>query len=107
MQGLRGPCAGSSGPFVGCEDVAIETSEDACWRLVECGAIPLAQNDPNLQWVTDWDECVDDLERLPADRHALVLACIEAASCEDLLLDNSPTAPGGEPLCYEFGRIDQ
>ena len=107
VQGHRGPCAaGAAGAFVGCEDAPIETSEDACWRLVECGVIPLVQNDPDLQWVTDWDECVSDLERLPEDRRAFVLDCIAAASCEDLLLNNSPTTPGGEPLCYEFGRIE-
>jgi len=106
VQGQRGPCASSAGAFAGCVDDPIETPEDACWRLVECGVIPLEQNDPDRQWVTDWAECVRDLVRLPPEREQFVMAGIEAASCDDLLLDGSPTRPGGEPLCFDFGDLD-
>ena len=101
-QGQRGPCASSAGSFAGCADEPIETIEDACWRLVECGVIPLEQHDPDRQWVTDWDECVRDLYRLTPEREQFVLSCIEAATCDDLRLPGR----GGEPLCFDFGDLD-
>jgi hypothetical protein len=93
-QGHRGPCATATGPFVGCDNEPIETPEDACWKLVECGVIPLEE---------DWQDCVRSIERLSSQEQGFVMSCVEAASCDDLLQYNSPRDPYGERLCFEFG----
>jgi hypothetical protein len=101
VQGQRGACADSTRAFVGCEDEPIETPEDACWRLVECGVIPLS-----IEEGYDWGACVRQIERLSAEEGDFALRCVEAASCDDLLLFQSPTNPWGDRLCFEFGQLD-
>ena len=100
--GIRGPCATPTGSLVGCEPERIETAGDACWKLVECGVIPL-QNPPEDDNVRGWTECIRDIEDLPAEREQLVLTCVEAATCIDLLTNAAPLRYD-ENLC--FGETD-
>jgi hypothetical protein len=91
--GARGSCA-SGGALAGCED-SERTSEGVCWRLVECGAIPLeaAEDRP---FDLDWGSCVDDIEDMPDERGAIVIACIASSTCDELLsLD--------DPACFDYG----
>ncbi|HSN26832.1 MAG TPA: hypothetical protein VLT45_11115 [Kofleriaceae bacterium] len=84
--GARANCA-QGGVLTDCPD-APHTSEGACWRLVDCAAIPLdsANN-------FDWKRCVDGIDKLTADRQALVIDCIAASSCDALKVDGSPDQP--------------
>jgi len=69
------------GELTDCPDAA-RTPEDACWRLVDCGRIPVDdESDPNA---FDWGTCVDGLSRLTTDRRQLVLSCVAASSCDEL-----------------------
>ena len=75
--GARGKCA-EGGVLTDCPDSA-RTSEGVCWRLVDCGSIPLdSMND------FDWKRCVDGIDRLTADRQSLVIDCIAASTCDAL-----------------------
>lgn len=98
LQGTREPCATASGTLLGCDDTVIETPEDACFRLVHCGAIPL---DSDEDYVFDWDRCVFDVQRLPEYRYDLAIACIQNSSCDELK-DDSLRSPD-RPPCIEFG----
>src|SRR5438270_8528137 len=77
--GARGQCA-EGGTLTACPE-ADRTAEGACWRLVDCAAIPLHVDDPNA---FDWDNCVDGIQSLTADRERLVIDCIAASSCDAL-----------------------
>ena len=104
LQGTREPCATASGTLLGCDDLPIESPEDACWRLVECGVIPLEHEGDN---VLDWTACVRFIERLTGARYDYTLQCIEASTCDDLTVGNSPVNPGTSdpqlPLCLQYG----
>jgi hypothetical protein len=104
IQGPRSACGQSEGNLLGCESPDIETPEDACWRLVECGVIPL---DHPENYVFDWSQCVRTVETMPQFRLDLTLACIQGSSCDQLKTDNSPENPsrGGDelPLCIQPG----
>lgn len=104
LQGVREPCATASGTLLGCDDDPIESPEDACWRLVACGVIPLEHE---TDWVLDWASCVREIERMSEARYDYTLQCIEASSCDDLKVDNSPVNPGSSdptlPLCLQYG----
>ena len=107
IQGHRGPCATPTGAFVGCETEPLETAEDACWRLVDCGVIPLERNEEN-QGTFDWRDCVFTIEELPSQRENFVIQCIGVSSCDDLQLPNSPRTPReDELLCLAFGDLQQ
>ncbi|RMH38055.1 MAG: hypothetical protein D6689_20220 [Deltaproteobacteria bacterium] len=97
-QGSRGPCATPAGAPLACPDApgAIETPEDACWKLVDCGVIPLVDEDRG------WEFCVRRLERLTDAALDYALACIDAATCDDLLQQNSP-GPSFDPRLCELG----
>lgn len=97
IDGVRGPCA-SGGALAGCPDGAA-TSRDACWRLVECGAYPLDAVEEDR---IDWGLCVDTLDRLRADRAALVIACISASTCDELQAPGSPE-PFEHTACFVYG----
>jgi len=86
--GVRDQCADSSGVIIGCTPRAVETPMDACWKLVDCGALP--QSSDNY----DWADCVRDIERMIEERQSLVLACVDASTCDDLKAD----------LCLELGQ---
>ena len=104
LQGTREPCSTASGTLLGCDDDPIESPEDACWRLVECGVIPL---DHETEWVLDWASCVGEIERMSEARYEYTLNCIESSSCDDLRVGNSPVNPGSSdpvlPLCLQYG----
>lgn len=104
--GYRSPCAGG-GQILGCEDEAIETPEDACWKLVECGAFPIDTDDPDTDELDpdrqqDFAGCVDRLRRSDEDSARIAIACVEAASCDELIVDDSPQNPYEWPGCLEF-----
>jgi hypothetical protein len=84
--GARAQCA-FGGELTDCPDAA-KTSEGACWRLVDCGAIPVDSEDPNDPNEFDWGVCVDFLDGLTADRRRLVVACIAASTCDELRVAN-------------------
>lgn len=98
--GSRALCA-QGGVLTDCPD-AEQTSEGACWRLVDCGAIPL---DHNEDFRIDWGTCVDRLDRLTADRRELVTSCIAASSCDQLRVDGSPRQPNTDQMyCLRLGE---
>lgn len=107
IQGPREACGQAEGNLLGCETPTIETSEDACWRLVGCGVIPLEHEE---NWVLDWKACVVLLDSMNTFRHDLSLSCVESSTCEQLKVDDqSPRTPsrGGDnlPLCLQPGDL--
>ncbi len=91
--GTRGACAeGGALELEQCPE-AERTPADACWKMVDCGAIPLAADDPaNRQY--DWNDCLNDIENTTPDRQRLVIDCIAAATCDSLKLGVSNAPPG-------------
>jgi hypothetical protein len=68
-----------------------QTPWDACWRLVDCGALPLFEDMGN-----DFDDCLNRIESRLAPAQRLVIGCIGAMTCDQLRLDND--------RCFRFGR---
>ncbi len=103
IDGARGACA-SGGALAGCDDSA-RTIEDACWRLVECGAYPLeARNDDgtDCDGCRDWGQCVNRLETMVDERARVVIACVISSTCDELQAPGSPT-PYEDPACLDYG----
>jgi hypothetical protein len=99
-QGAHGRCA-YGGALTDCDDTE-RTAEAACWRMVDCGAIAL--NNDTEDYIFDWDRCVDTIERLTADRQALVIDCVAASTCDQLRVDGSPDRPNTDQLyCVALG----
>jgi hypothetical protein len=99
--GVRSACAEPGGAGLDCEPLPIETAEDACWKLVECGAIAL-----EAEGRFDWDRCVSHVRGLPSYRQDFALACIEGARCDELLFAGSPNPsrnPSNFPPCLQHG----
>jgi hypothetical protein len=92
--GSRGNCE-FGGTLTDCEN-AKRTVMDACWREVDCGAIPLHRDNPNDNGM-DWDTCVDRLERTEDDVVRLVVACIASSTCDELRTGR----------CFDLGDIPQ
>src|SRR6476619_6450211 len=82
--GTRNLCAEGGALNDTCED-PIDNARDACWRMVDCGAIVVHRNDVNR---FDWDVCVDTIETLPDVEQQIVLACVGASTCDQLKADN-------------------
>src|SRR5512139_1547143 len=100
-EGARGECA-QGGALTDCAD-APRTAQDACWRLVDCGAIPVASDNENR---FTWGRCVDRLETQTADRQRLVINCIAASTCDELRVGGSPTSPNPNDLrCFRLGGL--
>lgn len=76
----EGRCAQAPGPLLDCPAAPIETPEDACRKLLECGAIVLENEDGG----GDYFDCLDFLEGLPGYRLDFALACVETSTCDDL-----------------------
>ena len=96
--GTRGPCAAGGQVLDDPSCQAVETVEDACWKLVECGVLPLDSEDGN-----DWGDCVDELEFMRAHNRELALVCVDTASCDQLAVRGSPNPGFGEwPDCLEL-----
>ena len=88
-EGARTQCA-FGGELTDCPD-PYRTPAAACWRMVDCGAIPL---DGENRF--DWNGCVGELERMRAERQRLVINCIAASTC-DQLRDTE------QDLCFALG----
>lgn len=100
VEGARGQCA-FGGELNDCPD-AERTSEGACWRLVDCGAIPAGSPDPNNGF--HWGACVDFLDSRTADRQRLMINCIAASVCDELRVSGSPNNPNrNEIRCIRIG----
>jgi hypothetical protein len=88
--GTRGLCA-EGGTLNDCPPTD-RTARGACWRMVDCGAIPLHRNE---SFRFDWDNCVATIEAMPEPQQSLVIACIAASTCDQLKDSNRP--------CFRFG----
>lgn len=84
-QGTRSLCA-EGGALNECHGDAT-TPREACWRMVDCGAIPVHRDG---QFSFDWDRCVLETERLDTVQQQLVVSCINAATCDQLKNDARP-----------------
>lgn len=71
---------------------ALTTPEQACWRMVDCGAIPLHRNE---QYQFDWSRCVGQIQNTGDVQSRLVIACVGASTCDQL------KASGG--ACFAYG----
>ena len=100
-QGTRAECA-QGGALTDCPD-AERTSQGACWRLVDCGAIAIQSSAANR---FTWGRCVDSLDSLTADRQRLVIDCVAASTCDELRVDGSPGNPDPHDMhCLRFGGL--
>jgi hypothetical protein len=79
--GTRGLCA-EGGELNDCKD-AVRTPWDACWRMVDCAAIPVYQTNENL---FDFDDCVETIETMLDTQQQLTIACIAVSTCDQLKL---------------------
>ncbi len=95
--GARGSCA-YAGEILACDD-AVETAEDACWKLVACGVIPVDHAEENGR---DWGRCVGRLEGFDEPTRAAAIACVEYASCDALDVRGSPSDVYEWPDCLEL-----
>jgi hypothetical protein len=101
IEGTRAECA-QGGALTDCPDAA-QTPEAACWRLVDCGAIPV-QSDNTMNPPFTWGRCVNAIESKTADRQRLIISCIAASTCDLLRVDGSPANPNtGEMHCLRIG----
>src|SRR5258707_363314 len=106
--GTRGQCA-EGGELSACPQ-AERTAEGACWRLVDCGAIPLKKDTnqdgtPNVG-IFDWDNCVFTLMSRTDDRQRIVINCIAASTCDALKPSDISNPDPAEIGCLVAGGID-
>ncbi len=97
--GARALCA-SGGELTDCPDAEL-SPEGACWRLVDCGAIPLSHPE---DFRIDWGSCVDGVSSLTADRQRLVIACVAASTCDQLRSDSSTQPDYSDFYCLRLGE---
>lgn len=104
--GVRTQCATPSADPL-CEQASIDTPEAACWRLVECGSIPVRNPEEEEESYFDYNLCVRFFERLDRHRLDLSLACVGHATCDELRFEGGPDQPRrnveGFPLCLAYG----
>ena len=93
--GTRAVCA-EGGALNDCDDNVVD-AHDACWRMVDCGAIPL-HHDEGFR--LDWDNCVGTIEDMPDPQRRLVIACIGASTCDQLKYQDPMN---GERPCFLLG----
>ena len=87
------------GALDSCPDT-VRTPEDACWRLVDCGAIPLSSTTNKFTW----GKCIDAIEGQDAAAEQLIIACIAQSSCDALKVPGSPDdADPNDIVCLHFG----
>ena len=91
--GVQGVCFTPAGTPLGCENAPIETTEDACNKLVACGAVLIENEDRQ----GTYPACLDFIDRLQGFRYDFALACIEASTCEELTSTSTIT-------CLEHGE---
>ena len=98
--GARGVCS-EGGVLTDCPDAA-HTPQAACWRLVDCGAIPIASGDVDNHF--DWGRCVDRIEQANAIAEDLIISCIAASTCDALRVPGSPDDPDPDDMaCLHLG----
>ena len=99
-EGTRARCA-EGGVLTQCAAEEPPTAMGACWRLVDCAAIPLHSTDDNV-W--DWGNCVNDLESLTSTGEELAIECIRTSTCDQLKVNASPVDPGHDDFyCWLIG----
>ena len=103
--GFRDDCASGSGAITGCEPDILASAEDLCWRLVECGSIPVAGPEDD-DGILDWPACVGLVNGLDDYQYEYSLACVESATCDELKTNGSPNEPrrGTPPVCLRHGQ---
>lgn len=89
----EGACAQAPGPLLDCPPAVIETPEDACQKLLACGAIALDVPD-NDSAPIDYDGCLSFFNRLDEFRIDFALECIQSSTCDDLQ----------DPVCLRHGE---
>ncbi len=83
-------------------DGAVSTARDACWKLVDCGAISINSGDTDKHF--DWGACVDRIETSIDTEQQLIVSCIAASSCDALKVQNSPDNPNPNAIaCLRLG----
>ncbi len=97
-------CTSASG-LAECGLTSLAGAEDACWRLAQCGAIPVANAESEPDCCFDWATCVEHVEGLPDEQFELALACIEAATCDELRSRSAPGRTAEPPACLEHGQL--
>ncbi len=102
--GVRGPCGATNGEPL-CPAESIVTGDDACWKLVQCGSIPIESEEDNI-----FDEpfCEFFFDRLSPHRYRISVACVAASTCDQLRFEDGPVNPRADrpermPLCLEYG----
>ncbi len=96
--GTRAECA-HGGALVSCPP-AERTPEGACWRLVDCGAIPVKSDNENR---FTWGHCVDRIERSTSTAEQLIIDCIAVSTCDQLQTGNSHDPDPGQMPCFQIG----
>jgi hypothetical protein len=59
----------------------VTTPEQACWRMVDCGALQLHRDN---QGSFDWSRCVGEIQDTGDVQARLIIACINASTCDQL-----------------------
>lgn len=90
--GARAQCAEGGALNDTCTQ-PVATPEQACWRMVDCGAIPLHANE---QYDFDWSRCVEEIWEVAALQERLIMACIGASTCDQLKVSGS--------ACFAYGE---
>jgi hypothetical protein len=93
--GTRGQCA-EGGELNDCSD-SPNTAYEACWRLVDCGAINLTEPE---DYQFDFDNCVRRVQRMSEAAQQLTIACVGASTCDQLKIDTE----NGNDRCFLFGE---
>jgi hypothetical protein len=89
--GTRGLCGEGGALNDQCEE-PITTARDACWRMVDCGAIPLHQMGGGE---FDWSRCVEQIERTGDPQARLIMGCVGASTCDQLKANSD--------ACFAYG----
>jgi hypothetical protein len=90
--GARAQCA-EGGALNDTCDGPTDTPEAACWRLVDCGAIPVHRND---RYNLDWNRCVELIQETGDVQAHLIMSCIGASTCDQLKVSTD--------ACFAFGE---
>ena len=102
--GVRGQCATAIGEPL-CESEEIESSSDACWKLVQCGSIPVAS--PEDENYFDYGNCLARFDAIGDHRSEVSMACIAASTCDQLRFEGGSNTPRTNseslPPCLEYG----
>ena len=98
----RAPRGTPPGPVVGCEPEPVETPEDACWKLVNCGSILL--HEPEGEDPYTWGDCVDQLSRRTGSELDFILSCVQTSTCDELVPQYYPDTEFYGVVCFAFGR---